>query len=201
MAGRQVLRAIAQVPLAEHSGRVTEVAQRLGDRHFLVLDAAHEVREQNPGPIAVEPVAHRQPPGQQPRPARRTDRSRDVEVRPALTLRGHPIEVRGPDHRRAVAAEIAPTQVVGEHDDEVGGAVRGRRHLHLPRSACAQERTHEEHPGSNRPIFPQSHEDFASLQRQTVKRCSSSISSGSVPLWARMPGMILFLTPMPRAST
>ena len=36
---------------------------------------------------------------------------------------------------------------------------------------------------------------------RTVNRFSSSINSGSVPLCARMPGMILFLTPMPRAST
>ena len=38
------------------------------------------------------------------------------------------------------------------------------------------------------------------FQRRTVKRLSSSIRSGSVPLWARIPGMILLRTPMPRAS-
>ena len=45
------------------------------------------------------------------------------------------------------------------------------------------------------------HADFDSFQRQTVKRFSSSIKSGSVPLWERIPGMILLRTPIPRAST
>ena len=45
------------------------------------------------------------------------------------------------------------------------------------------------------------HAAFGAFHRRTVKRCSSSIRSGSVPLCARIPGTILFRTPMPRAST
>ena len=42
---------------------------------------------------------------------------------------------------------------------------------------------------------------FAAFQRRRVKRCSSSIRSGSVPLCARIPGRIWLRTPIPRAST
>ena len=48
--------------------------------------------------------------------------------------------------------------------------------------------------------FSGDHAGFCSFHSRTVKRCSSSIRSGSVPLWARIPGMILFRTPIPRAS-
>ena len=42
---------------------------------------------------------------------------------------------------------------------------------------------------------------YGTFQRRTVKRCSSAIRSGSVPLWARIAGMTLLRMPMPRAST
>ena len=42
---------------------------------------------------------------------------------------------------------------------------------------------------------------FGSFQRRTMKRLSFSIRSGSVPLCFNIPGMSLFRTPIPRAST
>lgn len=35
------------------------------------------------------------------------------------------------------------------------------------------------------------------LHKRTVNRCGSATSSGSVPLWASIPGIIFFETPMP----
>ena len=39
------------------------------------------------------------------------------------------------------------------------------------------------------------------FHNRTVNRCVSATRSGSVPLWARIPGIIFCETPMPYAST
>ena len=51
------------------------------------------------------------------------------------------------------------------------------------------------------PTLLGNHLHLDSFHKRTMKRFSSSIRSGSVPLWSRMPGIILFRTPIPRLST
>ena len=113
---------VAEVPLADHAGRVAARLQQLGERDLVERQAlgravAQHLRRRAAGD-AVHAAADRQPAGQQRRPARRAHRL-DVEAGPLLPRRRHRVEARRAVVRAAEGAEIAVAQVVGEDDDDV----------------------------------------------------------------------------------
>ena len=120
---RQELGQVAEMPLADHPRGVALRLQQLGDRDLVGRQTSGGIGAKHPRSIgavtAVHAVAHRQPAGEERRPARRTHRL-DVERRPFLALGRHPVEPRRLDHRRAEGAEVAVAEVVGKNDDDVG---------------------------------------------------------------------------------
>ena len=120
---RQVLRQVAEVPLADAGGGVALGLESLGQRDLVGRQPAGGVGEQHAARCRWHmPAADRQPAGEQRRPARRADLGRRVELREPHALGGHAVEVRRADGRVAVAAEVAVAEVVGEDDDDVGRA-------------------------------------------------------------------------------
>ncbi len=111
-----------EVPLAEINGLVAGAAQQLGDGGFLDRQVDVAVRRD---PV-VDPDPARDAAGHEPGPGGRAHRRRGVGVGEAQPLGGEPVEIGRPDIGVAVDSEIAPTEIVGDHDDEVG-PVGGRR--------------------------------------------------------------------------
>ena len=72
--------------------------------------------------VAVDLVPRRKMTGRERRAAGRTDRIVHVELREEGSLAGQSIQVGSLDVAMAVAAEIAPAQVVGENENNVGRA-------------------------------------------------------------------------------
>jgi len=114
------LRQVTEVPLAEHRGPVAELAEALGDRvglgvDALVVERTVRVGEQhggNPGPVLV---AARDQAGA----GRRADRAAGVEVGQHHAARGKPVQVRRlyPAIERA---DIAVAEIVRHDEDDVG---------------------------------------------------------------------------------
>jgi len=107
----------AKVPLAHQRGGVSPALQDFGKCDFVGMEDGVAV-------LAVVDLGHadRVASGEQGRPRHAADRLH-VEVRKPHPLRGHAVEVRCLDERRAVAADVVVSQVVGEEDDEVRGAL------------------------------------------------------------------------------
>ena len=128
---RPEARRLAAVPLAEEARPVASAREQPRQRGKFRLE---------PEGIAVDPVqerlgepgrvARRVAPGQQGDARRRAGRRAGVAVGEANALGGEPVDVRGDVVGPAAAGEISPSEVVGEHEDDVGlahGAGPGTR--------------------------------------------------------------------------
>ena len=110
------LHVLADVPLAHRLGHVAGLAQQRGQRDLAVEAARLAVHR-----WAQQAVAHGQPAGHQRCP-RRCARGLGVAGRQQQAPPGQPVDVggRGPDrHPAAVAAEVAPADVVEEDHQDV----------------------------------------------------------------------------------
>ena len=115
--GAAVLRVAAQVPLAPHAGRVARLRQRLRDRHLPARQSVGAARDRYRRGARPQRV----PAGQQRRAARRA-LGLDIEVQQAQALSGEPVDPgrrRAAQHTTAVAAHLAPAQVVPEEEHDV----------------------------------------------------------------------------------
>ena len=115
--GRQELRQVPEVPLADHAGRIARVVQQRRDGRFGLRQPFGTVREVH-APLAGQPVADRQPAGQQRRPRRRADRGGDVAAGELRPFGRHAVQLRRADRRMPEAAEVAIAEVVAEDDHE-----------------------------------------------------------------------------------
>ena len=118
----------AQMPLADRGRGVALVAEHLPNRDLFLCQPRHLRREED----VRNTRPHGIPPRQQGGTRGTAERCGRVEVGESQALGGHPIQVRGPDRRRAVDAKVAVTEVVGEDQDEVRlfrsvGAERGSK--------------------------------------------------------------------------
>ncbi len=119
---------VAQVPLSNRSAGVARGREHLGDSDLVGIESRLFGREEhirNPGPDGISS-------GQDRRAGRTAEGGCGVEIGEADSLGSHPVETRRADLLRAVATQIAVTEVVGENYDEVRGPVRGRFRLLSP---------------------------------------------------------------------
>ena len=124
--GGQERRAVAEVPLADHAGRVALLLQELGQGLLLRVEpvaSGGAQRAEDADPLRVAP--------RQERGSRRAaDRLGHVEVREAHALGGEPVQVRRLEALRAVAPDVGVALVIGEDEHDVGRALllgAGRR--------------------------------------------------------------------------
>ena len=152
--GRPVRRYMPQVPLADQRGRIVGL-QRLGDRPGVGRQAGGVRRLDD---LVRQPRADRIAPGEKPGPRRRADVGRSVEVREARALLRHAVEVGGPDVGRAVAAEIAVAEIVGQDHDDVRRSHASpslfRRRRGLARFSRAASRRRRDRPRGRPPGLP-----------------------------------------------
>jgi hypothetical protein len=118
---------IAEMPFAKMRRGITGFLKQRGDvRHIWVQPVVHapcsilRVR----GIVAVDFVSRRILPGHKGAATRRTNGAVDVKLREEGAFLCQPVEVRRFDLRMTIAAEITPTKVVGEDENEVGLAGR-----------------------------------------------------------------------------
>ena len=125
---RQIVRQMAQMPFADHRGRITLGLEDFGNGDFRRWKPAQRSLAENPWPRCHCPAAHRMPARHQRRAAGRADRGSTIETRPALALGRHSVKMRRRDGRVSVTAQIAVPQIVGEDDDNIRRlpTVRGR---------------------------------------------------------------------------
>ena len=121
--GRQVLGQVPQVPLTDDAGGVADVPQRLGQGDLLRRQPAARIGEEDALPPPEQAAPQVDASRQQGRPARRAHRRLAVEARPPLSLGRHAVEVGGADGRVPVRPQVAPAEVVGGDDDDVGRPV------------------------------------------------------------------------------
>ncbi len=130
---RQKLDLIAHVPFADALRRVALLAQQLGDRVLLgvkphVCGGHNDFRQRDALRIAA---------GQQLRPRRRANR-RGIERGQLQALGRHPVAMRRPIERRAVATDVAIAHVVDQD----------YHHVRLRLRLCERrQREEEEHAG------------------------------------------------------
>ncbi|MEE2971949.1 MAG: hypothetical protein VX672_02400, partial [Planctomycetota bacterium] len=96
---RQVTPAMPEMPLAETAGRVAPAREHVGDGVLVGVESVI-VRRKHDMLVQADPL--RIATGQQRRPRGRTDRRRHVELGEAGSLRGEPIQMRGPEGRMTV---------------------------------------------------------------------------------------------------
>ena len=118
-----VARAESEVPLADDAGGVAEFGEAGGHRRATGLDDEASVAGQDAGALATPGVFARQE-----RIARgRAGRGRAIAGGEACALHGELIEIRGRDGLGAVAAEVAPADVIGVEQHDVRRAlIRGK---------------------------------------------------------------------------
>ena len=119
----------AEVPFADEPGGIPRVLQELRQRAARRREADVEPSGWGRGvglEGTFEPHALLIPARQKRRPRRCAHWSVRVELRQPDPFAGEPIEVRGPDVRRTVAAQIAVAQVVGDDEHDVRPRLRDR---------------------------------------------------------------------------
>ena len=127
--------AAAEMPLAEERGAVTGGLQRPRQRGGAGIQpvrhpAARVVAQ--PGEVRIAVPARGVLAGHRRDARGRADGMRRVELQEPRAVGGQPVEMRRPDSRVAVAAEIAVAEVVGQNEEEVGargGSRCGTREL------------------------------------------------------------------------
>lgn len=144
---------MAEVPFPDAGRRIAARLQGAGDGDLALRQPPGRVREEDAPRVAAHPAPDRQAPCQQGGPAGRTDRCAHIEVGPPLALGRHAVDVRCPDARVSVAAEIAIPQVVAEDDDEarLPGGPLGREEWRA-RQAVRERHAGQAHPDPSRDI-------------------------------------------------
>jgi len=125
--GREMLRQVTEVPLAEGPGHVAGLRERLGYGDLLRGEPAAGVGKQDPPGVRGHPAPDRVAAREQRGPAGRAHAGGHVELGPLLAFGGHPVQVGRPKLGMAERPEVSVAQVVGEDDHEVG--LRGVRSL------------------------------------------------------------------------
>ena len=113
----------AEMPLADASGDVARPLEQRGERQASLFDQQRVV---GPDRAVARPGAPAIAASQQVVAAGRADRRRRVPLGESHPFPRQPVDVRRPDLRRAIAADIAVAEVVGENNDDVGPPFRGR---------------------------------------------------------------------------
>ena len=90
----EILREMPQVPFTDTRGHIISLFERLGDRHFRLGQTAFRIGKQDSPATRTHATANRQSACHQGRPARRTNTGANIELAPALSLLGHPVEMR-----------------------------------------------------------------------------------------------------------
>ncbi len=135
LAIRHELREMSEVPLADERGRVPARLQHLGEGHFVERQARRRGVHEDAGSalgagvewlVAIDAGANRQTARQERGATGRAHRRSRIEVRPALALGAHPVEMWRSDIRVPVTREIAVAEIVSQdHDDVQGGVTLG----------------------------------------------------------------------------
>ena len=175
------LRVLAHVPLADGLRRVAGVGEELRQGDFALQSSRHSVHRRD-----QEPVPHRQPPGHE-RGTRRRARGLGVARREQQPVAREAVDVgrrRAGHLAAAVAAEIAPADVVHQHDQDVRFApgaplelrelARGLRGLRGVRKGGLAARTRRDRLGRDR---IEGHASRAGRRRalaRTRTRCAAS---------------------------
>ncbi|MEN9633397.1 MAG: hypothetical protein RL077_1801 [Verrucomicrobiota bacterium] len=121
---------VAEMPFADVRGGVAGGAKRACDvGHAGLQPVAHAARgvRRLGGIVAVDAVARRNLPGEKTAAAGRADGSGDIKLGEQRAIGGEPVEVGRLGEGVTVAAQIAPAEIVGEDEEDVGpsGRVRG----------------------------------------------------------------------------
>ena len=114
---RLLRRPPAEVPLADVAGRVAGPAHEVAEGPFVRRQPDLDVAARR---VELVAVALGVAAGHQPRPRRAAHRGRDVGGGEPHAVAGEPVEPRRPHDGAAVAAEIAPAEVVGDDENHVG---------------------------------------------------------------------------------
>ena len=127
---RVVPRPLAEMPLADEAGRVSDFLQHFGNEHFVGTNAERRIRPQHAawrdGAIGagrddvVHADAHRVATGHERGPRRGAGGRRGMEVGEPHPLLGHAVEVRRVHVDGAEAGEVGIAHVIGEDDNDVG---------------------------------------------------------------------------------
>ena len=148
----------AEVPLAEDRRAVAVFLEGFGERHFLQRQGRQLLGAQQPFegmlPSARQPVRQAQPcrvlAGQQRGPRGRTDVRRRVRIGEAHALLGEGVDVGRVVERAAEDADVTPSHVVDQEEDDVRrslrrsrGSRRGCRRIRF-RGAGSQDERHAE---------------------------------------------------------
>src|SRR5271170_5270237 len=117
MVGRKTTLSLAQMPFAERAGGITSIGQQLGQRDFPLNKPIDRCGN---GHRSVA-CAHRIPSRQQ-RSSARCALSLDVEVEQAHAFASELVNARrgrATQYPATIAAELAVTEVVGEHENNI----------------------------------------------------------------------------------
>ena len=137
---------MAEMPLSDQRRRVALLLQKVGDRHFVLVDPDIVVWKEH----ALQADALRVAPRHQRRARRRADGGRGVEVGELHPLRRELVDVRRLDLGRAVAREIVIADVV---TDDVNDVDRLIRRENAGGQQAARQSNHCEDEGPNHGPF------------------------------------------------
>ncbi len=151
--GGEVLRLIAEVPLAQRGGGVALFAEQVAEGFFMHVDAVGRLAR---GRIGVnhplQAVALLVAAGQQSRPGRSADRAAGIGLGEPHAVAGQRVDVRRGDVLRPIDADVAIAHVVDQDHDDVGlcrirrgGLGRSRQSRQRDRAGCYRQspQTHE----------------------------------------------------------
>src|SRR5438067_1338372 len=131
--GRPIWRHMAKVPLANNRAGIFRL-QRLGNRDLRERQPVHVLWYED---LASKAGTNCVTPGQEASARRRTQIGSGIEVSQPHTFACHLIYGWGFDRGAAERSHIAKTQIIAEHNDEVGFA-GARLGLHDPRRERSQ---------------------------------------------------------------
>src|SRR5581483_2782517 len=126
-------RPVSEVPFTEMAGLVPRTLQQSGNRGgawikpvghtpaLIDLRVVVAIRK-----MPMHSVSRRILAGHESGPAGRANRRVHVELCKQRTLPRQPVQVRGLHHGMAIAVEVAPSEIVCEHEDDIGRASGGR---------------------------------------------------------------------------
>jgi hypothetical protein len=136
MTGRQKLRMMSQVPLAEDGRGITALFHQLRDRHFIRMDTMPRTRTER----ARDADAIRITAGEERSARCGADGLRHVEVREPPSFAREAVQVRRLISACAEDSDVGVAQIVGEYDNDVRRAGCRRD----GRGGC-RHRQHQQH--------------------------------------------------------
>ncbi len=152
---RVVPGAVAQVPLAEQSGRVARRRELVGEGGHAIGEAGAILGNGHRPPVGraalertdgVHAGARGTLPAHQGGAGRRAVLAM-VVMQESHPLRGQRVDVRGLVVARAHAPEVGPTKIIRQDEDDVG---RGGRHRRVPGRRRGQDEAEGEHAATIR---------------------------------------------------